>query len=293
MFTGRRFDIETGLYYYRARYYNPHIGRFMQTDPVGYDNGTNWYAYRGNNPPGRDDAINSYAYCVNNPPGRVDLCGLSLGDAQFERGGVTWRRPVKAFDLIFWYFWGEGQTVTYTGQVAAKIVLDDIYVQDRARNFLKETVTLARYSKETEGIINTRFEVQIDPGSIWDLFKGKITPERLLSGGTMYVSGSWIKDSDTSTVTITAEYTFYDRADFHPWIPWVRPEGHSTDTAGWLLEKWWDHVLLLGLHNYCAGKNAQPYDIYIELGSITTILRWGGSVSFVEEGWPYPHLKAE
>jgi len=50
MFTGRRFDIETGLYYYRARYYNPHIGRFMQTDPVGYGNGINWYAYCGNNP---------------------------------------------------------------------------------------------------------------------------------------------------------------------------------------------------------------------------------------------------
>ncbi len=50
MFTGRRFDIETGLYYYRARYYNPHIGRFMQTDPVGYDAGINWYLYCGNNP---------------------------------------------------------------------------------------------------------------------------------------------------------------------------------------------------------------------------------------------------
>ena len=50
MFTGRRFDIETGLYYYRARYYNPHIGRFMQTDPVGYSAGINWYAYCGNNP---------------------------------------------------------------------------------------------------------------------------------------------------------------------------------------------------------------------------------------------------
>jgi len=55
MFTGRRFDIETGLYYYRARYYNPHIGRFMQTDPVGYDEGINWYAYCGNNPIGRAD----------------------------------------------------------------------------------------------------------------------------------------------------------------------------------------------------------------------------------------------
>ena len=50
MFTGRRFDLETGLYYYRARYYNPHIGRFMQTDPVGYGAGMNWYAYCGNNP---------------------------------------------------------------------------------------------------------------------------------------------------------------------------------------------------------------------------------------------------
>ncbi len=55
MFTGRRFDIETGLYYYRARYYNPHIGRFMQTDPVGYSAGMNLYAYCGNNPLGYTD----------------------------------------------------------------------------------------------------------------------------------------------------------------------------------------------------------------------------------------------
>jgi RHS repeat-associated protein len=50
LFTGRRFDAETGLYYYRARYYNPHIGRFLQTDPIGYAGGLNWYAYCGNNP---------------------------------------------------------------------------------------------------------------------------------------------------------------------------------------------------------------------------------------------------
>lgn len=35
-FTGRKYDTETGLYYYRARYYDPRLGRFLQTDPVGY-----------------------------------------------------------------------------------------------------------------------------------------------------------------------------------------------------------------------------------------------------------------
>ncbi len=50
MFTGRRFDLETELYYYRARYYNPYIGRFLQTDPIGYSDGINWYNYCRNNP---------------------------------------------------------------------------------------------------------------------------------------------------------------------------------------------------------------------------------------------------
>jgi RHS repeat-associated protein len=49
-YTGRRFDAETGLYDYRARYYDADLGRFLQVDPVGYADQWNLYAYVGNNP---------------------------------------------------------------------------------------------------------------------------------------------------------------------------------------------------------------------------------------------------
>jgi len=50
-FTSREFDPETGLYFYRARYYDSSSGRFLQQDPIGFAGGsTNLYKYVGNNP---------------------------------------------------------------------------------------------------------------------------------------------------------------------------------------------------------------------------------------------------
>jgi RHS repeat-associated protein len=49
-FTAREWDAETGLYYYRARYYDPKIGRFLSEDPIGFQAGPNLYTYVSNNP---------------------------------------------------------------------------------------------------------------------------------------------------------------------------------------------------------------------------------------------------
>jgi len=48
-FTGREIDVENNLYYYRNRYYDPEIGRFIQEDPIGFRGGINFYSYVSNN----------------------------------------------------------------------------------------------------------------------------------------------------------------------------------------------------------------------------------------------------
>jgi len=59
-YTSREYDQEAGLYYYRARYYDPQDGRFISKDPIGFDGGD----------------VNLYGYVQNNPVNWIDPWGL-------------------------------------------------------------------------------------------------------------------------------------------------------------------------------------------------------------------------
>jgi RHS repeat-associated protein len=73
-YTGREFDPETGIYEYRARYYDPSIGRFVSEDPIRFKGGVDFYAYVRNNPVNladpnglQDSATNAHELCDRDP----------------------------------------------------------------------------------------------------------------------------------------------------------------------------------------------------------------------------------
>ncbi|HEU4962139.1 MAG TPA: RHS repeat-associated core domain-containing protein [Sphingomonas sp.] len=74
-YTGQEWLPEVGLYYYKARMYSPSLGRFMQTDPIGYTDGLNWYNYVSGDP------IN-----MSDPTGLLHKCndGRVLDDAAYQ-----------------------------------------------------------------------------------------------------------------------------------------------------------------------------------------------------------------
>ena len=64
-FTGRERDSVTGLIYYRARWYDPQLGRFISEDPIGLAGGINQFSYVGNNPQNRKDPTGLYEIDVH------------------------------------------------------------------------------------------------------------------------------------------------------------------------------------------------------------------------------------
>jgi len=92
LFTGRRFDKESGLYHYRARTYSAELGRFLQMDPIKFDAGDpNIFRYVGNDPLNWTDPMGLWTFqaglSLNGQFGPVNV-NLNVGIAVDGHGNV-------------------------------------------------------------------------------------------------------------------------------------------------------------------------------------------------------------
>jgi RHS repeat-associated protein len=76
---------ETDPSYYRARYYDPSVWRFLSQDPIGIDEGTNFYAYVGNDPTNSVDPL-GLAECFYSVRGHLMMCWPNKGGKPIQVG---------------------------------------------------------------------------------------------------------------------------------------------------------------------------------------------------------------
>ena len=87
LYTGQRYDKESGLYYYRERYYDPGLGRFISSDPIGVLGGVNSYGYVGGDP---YDMTDPYGLICWETFGPKDWRTMGLGAMDAAATALLW-----------------------------------------------------------------------------------------------------------------------------------------------------------------------------------------------------------
>jgi len=91
-YTGRENE-QNGLYYYRARYYSPELGRFISEDPLGFaGSGLNYYSYLFDSPMNSVDPTGLFQY-------KPKIGNLNDGEIDLDVANVGWADSIEGYSL--------------------------------------------------------------------------------------------------------------------------------------------------------------------------------------------------
>jgi RHS repeat-associated protein len=193
LFTGRRYDPEAGLYYYRARYYAHDIGRFLQPDPIGYDDGLNTYTGFGNNPISFGDPL---GLCKGDQSfGRKlwegDYVGTGYGESSLDLyaqkiafGDAKWYHYAGGFFSALW--------TPKTWRTTAVTVGTAGYGAVKARIAARSTRLISQTGGLSDDIANTFRNASYKTR----VLKNNVTAYRY-SGGKSLARGRWLTTRQT------------------------------------------------------------------------------------------------
>ncbi|MFH2138363.1 MAG: RHS repeat-associated core domain-containing protein [Candidatus Omnitrophota bacterium] len=176
-YTSREYDAETELYFYRARYYDSSVGRFISADIIGFFGG-----------------INFYTYVENNPILRLDVFGLA------------W----TTIDFIYHFYRGGGTTVDIsTVGLLERYKMDSSVGVVRSFSEMEVKIKTRSFYQTLNGGESGDFKVS-GAGLVY------VTTIYVLAGGYLNYNGNCVavKDKNCECVTTVCEMSYNFRDTF-------------------------------------------------------------------------------
>lgn len=206
-FSGKRFDQESGFFYFGKRYYSPNMGRWTTLDPLGFADGPNRYAYAQNNPMTRVDLyglwslntvwkrfLSAGATILDSASKVMDAVQRNLSYHEYIRDDIEdmgHKIVGAAFLRMVGYYSQPPETGIYgNGELNDKI---RITLVNGILNIRHDFMDSLKMVSETHGGVNVHYIFRPTEGWAWDLFKCTLVKCGVVSVQAKQLADTWKK----------------------------------------------------------------------------------------------------